>query len=171
MRGNLFLVLIVVAAALYLGSLLRPRHDDVALKGRTRVIDGDTIELAGKRIRIFGIDAPEQDQTCERGGGGTWNCGAEATRYLRRITGSQIVDCSVRTTDVYGRYVARCLVEDEDLGRAMVRSGFAINTSRAGDYAAEQASARAGRLGIWSGTFQDPKAWRDAHRDERGGRN
>ncbi len=168
MPRNLLFVLIGVVAALYLGYLLRPHHDNIEVKGAARVIDGDTIELAGKRIRIFGIDAPVHDQTCERGGGGSWACGVEATRLLRRIAGSEVVGCRVRATDAYGRYVARCLVGDEDLGRAMVRSGFAINTSRNGDYAAEQASARASRLGIWGGTFQNPRDWRAANRD--GGR-
>jgi hypothetical protein len=126
---------------------------------------GDTIEIEGRRIRIFGIDAPEQDQTCERGGGGTWYCGAEATRLLGRMARSQIVDCRVRATDIYGRFVALCSVGDEDLGRAMVRSGFAISSSRNREYAAEENSARVGRLGIWSGAFQNPRDWRDAHRD------
>lgn len=164
MRVNALFVLIGIAAALYLGSWLRPHHDDIVMNGRARVIDGDTIELAGKRIRLFGIDAPERDQTCERGGG-SWACGVDATRYLRRLVGSENVGCQVRATDVYGRYVARCLVGEEDLGRAMVRAGLAINTSRTGDYAAEEASARAGHLGIWSGAFQNPRDWRAANRD------
>ena len=82
MRGNLVLALIGIAAALYVVSLFRPQYEETNLKGPARVIDGDTNEIAGRRIRIFGIDAPEVDQTCERGGGGTWYCGAEATRLL-----------------------------------------------------------------------------------------
>src|SRR5262245_6391986 len=165
MRVHWLVVLIGVVAALYLISLFQPPREDVRLTGRARIVDGDTIEVAGQRVRIFGIDAPEQDQTCERTGGGIWNCGMEATRLLRQIAGSQIVDCRVRATDVYDRAVARCRVGDEDLGRAMVRSGFAIRTARTGDYAAEETMARAGRLGMWSGDFQNPKDWRAAHRD------
>jgi endonuclease YncB( thermonuclease family) len=78
---------------------------------------------------------------------------------------AQIVECRVRATDIYGRYVALCSVGDEDLGRAMVRSGFAISSSRRREYASEENDARLGRLGIWSGVFQNPKDWRDAHRD------
>jgi len=125
MRGNLVLALIGIAAALYVVSLFRPQYEETKMKGPARVIDGDTNEIAGRRIRIFGIDAPEEDQTCERGGGGTWYCGAEATRLLSRMARSQIVECRVRATDIYGRYVALCSVGDEDLGRAMVRSGVA----------------------------------------------
>jgi endonuclease YncB( thermonuclease family) len=165
MRVNLFGVLIGVAAALYLISLFQAPRENLQLTGRARVIDGDTIEITGQRIRIFGIDAPEQDQTCERGGGVTWNCGAEATRLLRQMAGFQIVECRVRATDAYGRYVALCVAGGNDLGRAMVRSGFAIHSSRNADYAADEDSARIARLGIWNGTFQNPRDWRAAHRD------
>jgi endonuclease YncB( thermonuclease family) len=165
MRVHWFMVLIGAVVAVYLISLFPPPREDVRLTGRARIVDGDTIEVAGRRVRIFGIDAPEQDQTCERAAGGVWNCGAEATRVLRQIAGSQIVDCHVRATDMYDRAVALCRVGEEDLGRAMVRSGFAIRTSRRGEYAAEENMARAGRLGLWSGTFQNPKDWRAAHRD------
>jgi endonuclease YncB( thermonuclease family) len=109
------------------------------LQGRATVIDGDTLEVAGERIDIFGIDAPEQDQTCGRGGGGTWNCGAEATRLMRWMAHYQIVDCLLSPAATPGRRVARCRVGDEDLGRAMVRAGFAVEVSRTGVYAAEEA--------------------------------
>ena len=36
--------------------------------GVVRVIDGDTWDVGGARVRLFGIDTPEPDQTCERGG-------------------------------------------------------------------------------------------------------
>jgi len=35
------------------------------ITGKPRIIDGDTIEVAGERIRLHGIDAPESKQTCE----------------------------------------------------------------------------------------------------------
>ncbi len=60
---------------------------DVA--GPARVIDGDTIEVAGQRIRLHGIDAPEGRQSCRRDAV-TWPCGAEAARALRRSNGLPI---------------------------------------------------------------------------------
>jgi endonuclease YncB( thermonuclease family) len=35
------------------------------ITGPVRVIDGDTLDLAGTRIPLWGIDAPETRQTCE----------------------------------------------------------------------------------------------------------
>jgi endonuclease YncB( thermonuclease family) len=75
----------------------------------------------------------------------------------------QIVDCLLSPAATPGRRIARCRVGDEDLGRAMVRAGFAVEVSRTGVYAAEEGMARAGHLGIWSGSFEVPKAWRAAH--------
>jgi endonuclease YncB( thermonuclease family) len=156
-------VLIGVGALFGAWLLLRPSSGEGILQGLAMVIDGDTIEVAGQRVDIFGIDAPEQDQTCERGGGGTWSCGAEATRLMRRMAHSQIVDCQVRASDGEGRRVARCRVGDEDLGRAMVRAGFAIEVPRSGIYGTEEGMARSGHLGIWSGSFDNPRDWRATH--------
>jgi endonuclease YncB( thermonuclease family) len=162
MRGKSLLVVIGVGALFGAWLLLQPSRLGT-LEGLAMVIDGDTIEVAGQRVGIFGIDAPEPDQTCVRGGGGTWGCGAEATRLMRRMAHYQIVACQVRLGEASGRREASCRVGDEDLGRAMVRAGFAVEVSPTGVYAAEEGVARTGHLGIWSGSFENPKAWRAAH--------
>jgi len=38
------------------------------LTGIASVMDGDTLDLHGKRIRLYGIDAPESLQSCSRDG-------------------------------------------------------------------------------------------------------
>ncbi|WP_299643037.1 hypothetical protein [Devosia sp.] len=48
-----------------------------------RVVDGDTIDIAGQRIRLVGLDAPEWNQTCTTGDGGSWECGAAAASRMR----------------------------------------------------------------------------------------
>ena len=51
--------------------------------GQARVIDGDTIEVAGERIRLHGIDAPESGQRCRRlGHAQVWlYCGRQLSRH------------------------------------------------------------------------------------------
>ena len=45
--------------------------------GVASVVDGDTIEVHGQRIRLFGIDAPESSQLCVRPTGERWRCGQQ----------------------------------------------------------------------------------------------
>lgn len=63
------------------------------ITGTPRIIDGDTIEIAGERIRLHGIDAPEQDQTCKDENGNEWRCGQDATFALARIIEFHWVRC------------------------------------------------------------------------------
>ena len=59
--------------------LATPALADVT--GAATVIDGDTIEVHGQRIRLHGIDAPESRQLC-RMDGKPWQCGKDATNAL-----------------------------------------------------------------------------------------
>ena len=65
---------LIIALLILAGGL--PAHADIY--GKPRIIDGDTIEIAGQRIRLHGIDAPEAKQTCEWPGK-TIPCGRLAT--------------------------------------------------------------------------------------------
>lgn len=68
--------------ALALSLLLAPAiayADD--LVGKPRIVDGDTIEIGGTKIRLHGIDAPEDKQTCKKADGSDYRCGATRYRY------------------------------------------------------------------------------------------
>ena len=132
------------------------------LVGRPLVVDGDTIEIAGQRIRLEGIDAPESAQTCQTGSGATHACGRIATRALAQITDNQIIACESVGTDKYGRMLGICFLDGEDINRYMVESGNAwafVKYSQR--YVMEEAKARAGKIGIWQGAAQP--AWEFRH--------
>ena len=154
MLANLLRALIVtvlaglVAAAIEWGSR-------ETLQARPRVIDGDTLAVDGREVRLAGIDAPEYRQGCERSGK-AWACGEEAATALRRLVGSGPIRCEGRRRDKYGRLVARCTTA-EDLGARLVRDGLAVAY---GDYEAEEAAAKTARRGLWAGTFERPADWR-----------
>jgi endonuclease YncB( thermonuclease family) len=46
------------------------------ITGRANVIDGDTLEIHGTRIRLYGIDAPESTQLCRNHNSDLYRCGA-----------------------------------------------------------------------------------------------
>ena len=78
-------------------------------------------------------------------------------------SGSQ---CRTLSTDRYGRFIAVCHAGGRDLAEEMVRSGFATTVASRGGgnpYESAQADARAGKRGVWAGTFDTPRDWRRAN--------
>ena len=134
---------------------------DGIVSGPARVIDGDTIDIAGTRIRLEGIDAPEAGQTCETARGESWECGTQATRAMVDLTQGRTVLCRAQGLDKYGRLLATCFVDapaSMDINAEMVRRGYAwafVRYSRV--YVAQEAAARSEGAGIWQGPAQP--AW------------
>jgi endonuclease YncB( thermonuclease family) len=134
------------------------------ISGAARAVDGYTVAVNGVSIRLFGIDSPETKQTCQRGSGTPYDCGRDATAHLQSLIGSQQVACELMTVDRYDRYVALCRANGTDLGKAMVRDGWAVAfVHYSNNYVAEEAEARAARRGLWQGSFELPWQWRDSH--------
>ena len=136
------------------------RRETPQIVGTARVIDGDSLAVAGVEIRLAGIDAPEYRQYCFRRGR-PWACGVDATRVLRTLIANRPVACRAREEDRYGRTVATCSVAGSDLGAAMVAGGHAVAY---GDYQLEELAARNAGRGIWSSRFERPADWRAKHR-------
>ena len=123
--------------------------DDIT--GKPLIIDGDTIQIAGERIRLHGIDAPESEQKCTAGGK-EWACGQEATSALAKFIETHWVTCKGNKRDRYGRLIAVCFVGSHDLNAMMVREGWALAYRRYSmDYVDEEAVARDARVGVWRG--------------------
>jgi endonuclease YncB( thermonuclease family) len=128
--------------------------------------DGDTLVLAGKTFRLYGIDAPEYHQMCKDNAARDWPCGQAARLQLAAMAASGNIICEPQAVDRYNREVARCASATvPDLARAMVEAGLAISPAERGSaaYADEEDTARAEKRGIWQGTFQDPADYRSAH--------
>jgi len=132
------------------------------LTGQASVIDGDTLEIHGTRVRLWGIDAPESTQLCPGADSNLYRCGAKAANELDAFIAQRPVSCKPVSQDQYGRMVATCSVGDTDLGEWLVRSGLALDWphySRGHYDAAQYAADRAGR-GIWAGSYVEPWSYR-----------
>ena len=144
--------------------IMAPSRTGDVITGRPRVVDGDSLEVAGHRIRLFGVDAPESTQECRDQRGRSYACGHDAREALSATIGSQPVSCTP-VGESYGRDVSMCTAGGRDLSEAMVRSGHALELRQhsRGRYSDAEREARSARRGLWAGDFERPSQWRQGH--------
>ena len=128
--------------------------------GKAKIIDGDTININSNKIRLHGIDAPENKQNCifkKK----EWPCGKQSTNELKKLINNQVINCYVNDIDIYDRYIAICLIDKLNLNRTMVKEGWATAYRYfSKDYIIEEGHARKNKLGIWKGEFEKPYLYR-----------
>jgi endonuclease YncB( thermonuclease family) len=145
-----------VAVAFLLST--QPSCADVA--GSATVIDGDTIIVAGERVRLHGIDAPELHQTCTAYGQ-EWPCGQTSAAWLKDHLRGREVECIGHARDRYQRLLAVCYIGGENLNERIVREGWALDFRRySSDYLRAEAEAKRAGAGLWRGDFTPPWEWR-----------
>lgn len=150
-----------IAAVVWLSfALLTSALAESDIVGRASVIDGDTLDIQGVRIRLHGIDAPESWQTCESKAGKPYRCGMAAAEALDAfLAASRPVQCQQRDIDRYKRVVAVCFRADgHNVNEWMVATGNAVDWPRysKGEFQSAQDSAKASHAGVWSGRFVLP---------------
>ncbi len=115
-------------------------------------------------VRLFGVDAPEFDQSCTRAGQ-AWACGSAAADRLASLVNGKQVYCSSMGIDQHGRTLGRCVAGTTDINRTMVATGYAVAYRHySTDYVSAEESAKVNKRGLWSGTFQMPSDYR--HSDD-----
>lgn len=138
------------------------------LTGPARVLDGDTIVVAGERVRLHGIDAPELSQTfwCQ---GRELECGAMAMAALETLVAGVTLRCVGVERDWHGRLVAKAFSSNGiDVGRRLVSAGWALAYRRFSmDYVAAEEEAQRAKRGLWRGSFTMPWEWRAATASEQ----
>ena len=156
-----------IAAFVVLALVLPSSANAEDLVGRASVVDGDTLEIRGEKIRLHGIDAPESSQRCTRPNGKEWRCGQKAANALSDKIGQRNVRCTGEKRDRWGRLIAVCRLGSQDLNAWLVRRGWAVAYLRySKDYVGQEDRARKAKAGVWSGTFEMPWDWRKAQRSK-----
>jgi len=138
----------------------------IASEKKIQVIDGDTIHIGKLKYRLFGIDAPEIKQICEKDNTKI-QCGVIAKSVLKNKIADKIPECIVKDKDRYQRLVAECFIGKESLSRFMVREGYAVAYSQySKDFIDDEKYAKENKLGIWSMNFQVPSEYRKSLRNK-----
>ena len=132
------------------------------IEGIAIVVDGDSLRIAGEEVHLCGIDAPEIDQTCMHKNGLIWFCGEAGKAFLNDLIDRHKVECVVvRKGQHDGGVTGMCNANGVALGASSVAHGMAIaDRETSGSYVDLEKQARQLGAGIWSGVFEDPKAYR-----------
>ena len=146
--------------------------DIKSIYGKAKVVDGDTININGEKIRFTGIDAPEsfyrgKKQACYLNEKKVF-CGELSKEKLKEKIGSNLIFCKrQKNKDTYGRTLSECFVDGESLSIFMVINGYAFDFVRYSKkkYAKDEEYAKANKLGIWNMKFEYPWEWRKKIRE------
>jgi endonuclease YncB( thermonuclease family) len=132
------------------------------LAGPASIIDGDTLDISGTRIRLWGIDAPESNQQCRGEDSTQYPCGTKAANSLEAFLHKRPIDCSPVSLDQYGQTFAVCSVDGVDIADWLVRNGFALDWPQysKGKYDRAQREAEHAGRGIWKGSYVEPWLFR-----------
>ena len=136
------------------------------MAGPARVVDGDTIVIAGERIRLHGIDAPELKQICKTRKGKEQLCGQLAKQALEKLVRGQDIICKGDKRDRYKRLIAVCYVGPFNINETMVVDGWALAYRKySEDYVKAETFAKSRYEGIWKTEFVPPWRWRKGNKE------
>ena len=152
---NHFFMLIILLA-----TIIAP----VLAQAEVRVIDADTIDVDGKKVRLNGIDAFESGQYCEDGQKQSFKCGIKASEALKELLSSQentSLICEFSDKDVYGRFIGDCMLGTLNINAWLVQKGWALAYRKYSlKYVQYENKAKINKAGVWSGKFIEPWNWR-----------
>lgn len=133
----------------------------VSAEAKVKAVDGDSLVMNGRRIRLLGLDAPEYHQSCRNKKGDDYPCGKEALNYLKRLVSGGKVNCRRIKKDIYKRDLSICYVNGKDINREMIASGWAVAyRTKKEKYLEAEKYAKRKRRGMWQGKFMKPELYR-----------
>jgi endonuclease YncB( thermonuclease family) len=159
------LVMAAVAAPFVVSVVLPPNLFGSAPSDRqwhadgasVRIVDGETIGLGDRIVRLAGLAAPARGDACRGGAGQGFDCGAAAAAALTRLVAGRDVGCRIVGQDGFGRGLGECETVAGPINRTLVADGFAVATDAA--LRGQEAAARQQSRGLWAHGAGAPPGW------------
>lgn len=126
-----------------------------------KVVDGDSLEIGSRRIRLFGIDSPEYPQNCYDAKHKSYSCGIKAKHYMEKLVSAGRVECRQVEVDRYKRSLSVCYSDGKNINEEMVKAGWALAyRDDDGIYTRAEIDAKKHKRGVWQGKFMRPELYR-----------
>lgn len=166
----LSMVLLVGAMCGALTVSAQAQTNQTSISGMPEVLDADVLKFGPQRVILWGLDAPEKNQTCQLNGK-LWGCYDVSFRYLQLLAGRGEVTCTYKSDpDPFGRRFGVCESGGEDLNAEMVKAGMALAfDEQSDDYDAEMADAITAAVGLWQPGVKFEEPWVFRRRETPGG--
>ena len=164
------IILIIISSIFFIVKYNDVRSENInKISGFAKVVDGDTIKINSKKIRLYGIDAPEKKQKCKKtyltisfmSFTKDYMCGEVSTQKLIKKINKQKLNCNILDVDRYKRLIGECFKRNINLNSWMVSNGYAVAYRKySKKYVSDEINAKNNKLGIWQGKFEMPWDYR-----------
>ena len=164
------IILIIISSIFFILTYNDVRSENInKISGFAKVVDGDTIKINSKKIRLYGIDAPEKKQKCKKtyltisfmSFTKDYMCGEVSTQKLIKKINKQKLNCNILDIDRYKRLIGECFKRNINLNSWMVSNGYAVAYRKySKKYVSDEINAKNNKLGIWQGKFEMPWDYR-----------
>ena len=164
------IILIIISSIFFILTYNDVRSENInKISGFAKVVDGDTIKINSKKIRLYGIDAPEKKQKCKKtyltisfmSFTKDYMCGEVSTEKLIKKINKQKLNCNILDVDRYKRLIGECFKRNINLNSWMVSNGYAVAYRKySKKYVLDEINAKNNKLGIWQGKFEMPWDYR-----------
>ena len=164
------IILIIISSIFFILTHNDVRSENInKISGFAKVVDGDTIKINSRKIRLYGIDAPEKKQKCKKtyltisfmSFTKDYMCGEVSTQKLIKKINNQKLNCNILDVDKYKRLIGECFKRNINLNSWMVSNGYAVAYRKySKKYVSDEINAKNNKLGIWQGKFEMPWDYR-----------
>ena len=164
------IILIIISSIFFILTYNDVRSENInKISGFAKIVDGDTIKINSKKIRLYGIDAPEKKQKCKKtyltisfmSFTKDYMCGELSTQKLIKKINKQKLNCNILDVDRYKRLIGECFKRNINLNSWMVSNGYAVAYRKySKKYVTDEINAKNNKLGIWQGKFEMPWDYR-----------